>query len=77
MMKDRQTIVTRFVQMHRRLKKGPVTVGDLAKEIGSRYAVVRPWVNAMLDAELIEFAGFSDRKTSRTGTFPGLYRWKQ
>jgi hypothetical protein len=70
-------MAVRFVQMHRRLAQGPASVGDLAKLIGCRYTVARLWVNAMLEAEAIEFVGFGSRKVSRTGTLPSLYRWKQ
>jgi hypothetical protein len=76
-MKERSEMAVRFVQMHQRLSKGPASVGDLAKLVGCRYTVARLWVNAMLEANAIEFVGFGTRKVSRTGTLPSLYRWKQ
>jgi hypothetical protein len=77
MMKDRSEMAVRFVQMHRRLAQGPTSVGELAKLVGCRYQVARVWVNAMLEADAVEFVGFGERKISRTGTLPSLYRWKQ
>jgi hypothetical protein len=76
-MKDRSEMAVRFVQMHQRLSQSPASVGELAKLIGCRYGVARLWVNAMLEANAIEFVGFGARKISRTGTLPSLYRWRQ
>jgi hypothetical protein len=63
--------------MHQRLAQGPASVGELAKLVGCRYQVARVWVNAMLEAKAVEFVGFGEKKISRTGTLPSLYRWKQ
>lgn len=70
-------MVVRFVQMHQQLNRRPVSVGELAKLVGCRYTVARMWVNAMLEVDAVEFVGFGEKKISRTGTFPSLYRWKQ
>jgi hypothetical protein len=74
-MKDRSEMAVRFVQMHRRLAQGPASIGDLAKLVGCNYNVARMWVNAMLEVNAIEFVGFGEKRISRTGTLPSLYRW--
>jgi hypothetical protein len=76
-MKERSVMAVRFVQMHQRLSRSPASVGDLAKLVGCNYNVARLWVNAMLETNAIEFVGFGEKRISRTGTLPSLYRWKQ